>query len=138
MLIVSSPTPRIESPQECDLLIERFEKLYEKIYARAAKYPDAGYLVMEAGVRVSVEKLKPKLRVNPLGPPKPNKESLKGHREAFFNGKVLKTAVYELENLLPGNEVSGPCIIEHPTTTMVVPPEHSVFLDEYKTLWLRK
>jgi N-methylhydantoinase A/oxoprolinase/acetone carboxylase beta subunit len=137
-LIVSSPVARIESPEDCDRLIHKFEDLYEKIYARAAKYPDAGYLVLEVGVRTFVEKLKPKLKKYPLKSKKPLRGSLKGYREAVFSGKLQKTAVYELDNLLSGNELAGPAIVEHPTTTMVVPPDHTLFVDEYKTLWLRR
>jgi N-methylhydantoinase A len=137
-LIVSSPVPRIETAEDCDRLIDKFEDLYEKIYARAAKYPDAGYLVLEVGVRAFVEKLKPRLRKHTLSSTAPAGDALKGTREAFFEGGRRTTSVYELESLVSGNEVKGPAIIEHPTTTLVVPPGHHAYVDEYRTLWLRK
>jgi acetone carboxylase beta subunit len=137
-LIVSSPVPRIDTAEDCDRLIDKFEDLYEKIYARAAKYPDAGYLVLEVGVRAFVEKLKPRLRKHALGSAAPPRDALKGTRRAFFEGRLQTTSVYELENLVSGNEVNGPAIIEHPTTTLVVPPGHHAYVDEYRTLWLKK
>ncbi|MEW6440587.1 MAG: hydantoinase/oxoprolinase family protein [bacterium] len=137
-LIVTSPVRRIENAAACDGLISTFEELYERIYARAAKYPQAGYLVLEVAVRVFVPKLKPSLRRFPLGSAKPVPEAAKGRRQAFFDGTFHDTRVYEMDRLASGNEVDGPALLEHPTTTLVVPPGHQVRMDEYRTLWLKR
>ena len=39
--------------------------------------------------------------------------------------------------LVPGHEIIGPAIIEHPATTLVVHPQDSVFVDEWTLLHYR-
>ncbi len=38
----------------------------------------------------------------------------------------------------PVTEVSGPVIVEDPTTTLVVPPGRRIRLDEYRTIWMEE
>jgi len=46
-------------------------------------------------------------------------------RDVFFGGfnKKVSTPIFKGFNLLPGNKVKGPAIIEEPTTTIIVLPE---------------
>jgi N-methylhydantoinase A len=39
-----------------------------------------------------------------------------------------------MDLLLPGNEVTGPAIVEHPATTLVIPPGDRVWVDEWTIL----
>ena len=135
-LVVTSPLDRIGSASEWDGLIEAFERLYERIFARAAKYPQAGYEILEVGMVAFAEKIRPRLRSGPLGPARPPLQVRKGERAAWFEGGWEETPIYELGPLLPGNKLSGPTIVEDPTTTLVVPPGLRVRLDEYRTIWL--
>jgi N-methylhydantoinase A/oxoprolinase/acetone carboxylase beta subunit len=41
-----------------------------------------------------------------------------------------------MDELLPGNEVDGPALIEHPTTTVVLPPGRKIKIDKYRTMHL--
>ena len=103
----------------------------------AAKHPQAGYLILEVAVIASVQKPKPVLKKHVLQGEKPCSEAIKGHRDVFFNGELVKADVYEMDILKSGNNVKGPVIIEHPTTTLVVPNGKSIYVDEYRTMWLR-
>jgi N-methylhydantoinase A len=61
----------------------------------------------------------------PLGSPNAQAAG-KGRRQAYF-GRVLgfqETSVYDGPRLQPGNEIVGPAIIEEPTTTIVIAPDH--------------
>ena len=136
-LPIVSPSDRIRSPEDLDRLIARFEETYSRIYTMAAKFPQAGYLILEVAVVCSVEKPRPVLRKFLAGAEKPDPESIKQTRKAFFNGELRDAWVYEMDRLMPGNRIDGPAIVEHPTTTLVVPPERSVTVDEYRTLWLK-
>jgi N-methylhydantoinase A/oxoprolinase/acetone carboxylase beta subunit len=49
----------------------------------------------------------------------------------------MKFDLWEMDLLQAGNRVGGPAIIEHPMTTLVVPPEKCVELDECKIIWYR-
>jgi N-methylhydantoinase A len=42
-LIVESPLPAVDDPDDWDALIGAFEELYGRVYGGAAKYPQAGY-----------------------------------------------------------------------------------------------
>jgi acetone carboxylase beta subunit len=136
-LIVSSPVERLTSPADWDALIAAFEQLYERIYARVAKYPQAGFEILEVGMVAYTEKIRPKLRSEPVGSPEPPGEARKGTRPTWFGG-WREAPVYELSGLLPGSELAGPTIVEAPTTTLVVPPGRRIRMDEYRTIWMEE
>ena len=57
----------------------------------------------------------------------------KARRDAFFNGRFRKTAIYDGPQLRTGQRVAGPAVIEEPFTTIVVPPGWTVKLDRLGT-----
>ena len=69
----------------------------------------------------------------PLGTSNPQ-AAHKGMREAYMGGRWHKANLYEMDLLQPGHEVTGPAIIEHPATTLVVHPNDRVFIDEWTLL----
>jgi N-methylhydantoinase A len=59
--------------------------------------------------------------------------ALKGERRACFeeiNGFV-KTKVYNGDELCSGNVLDGPCIVEEKMTSIVIPPNFKMRVDEY-------
>jgi N-methylhydantoinase A len=137
-LIVTSPVDRLDTPADWDRLIRAFEELYERIYAIAAKYPQAGYELLEVGIVAYTEKIRPKLRAERVGPAEPPGEAVKSPRRAYFGGRWWDTSVFEMSRLRPGNELAGPVIVEDPTTTLVVPPGRRVRVDQYRTIWMEE
>lgn len=135
---VFSPLPRLQTPQELDELIAAFEQVYSKKYAHAAKFPEVGYQIFELGLIATVPKLKPKLKKSPLEGKIPDPEALKGERDVYVKGEWKKTKIYEMDLLRSGNRVDGLAIIEAPSTTMPVPQDSYVTVDEYKRLWLKE
>ena len=135
-LEVESPTFNITKGEEVDIILESFETLYEKIFARAAKFPEAGYLITEAVLTASVDTIKPALIKYKLERKKPKKDAGKGTRDVYWKGNWKKFNLYEMDLLNPGNIIDGPSIIEHPATTLVVPPDYLVKMDEYKIFWM--
>lgn len=136
-LVIPSPLPRLGTVQDWNKLIAVFEKLYEKIYAASAKYPQAGYEILQIGLMATVEKIKPQLRRYPLTGEEPSKTAIKGRRPCYFKGKWTDTDIYNWDELRAGNSVNGPAIIEGATSNVVLPPGRSIHVDEYLTLWLR-
>lgn len=136
-LIVESPVARVNTPEDWDKLVDAFETLYENTYVKAAKYPQGGYQIFEAGLIMSVEKIKPILAKIERGSRKPPSASIRGKRDAYFGGEKMLTDVYMWSELLAGNIVEGPAIIESTTTNCVVPPNKRIEVGGYGELWLQ-
>ena len=129
---------RLSGPKDLDQLITDWEALYSRINSRVAKYELAGYQIFELGMIASVDKVKPKLVVEPLGPSKPAADARKGTRNLYFNGAWKPATTWEMERLRPGNRVDGPAIIEHPATTLLVPENRYIEVDKWNFIWLKK
>ncbi|MEE8310770.1 MAG: hydantoinase/oxoprolinase family protein, partial [Candidatus Binatia bacterium] len=67
----------------------------------------------------------------------PPPDARKGEREVYWRGGFLTAQVWDMEKILPGNVVGGLAIIEAPSTTVVVPTDSIVELDEHMILHLR-
>ena len=131
-----SPVSRVNSPEDMDQVIEAFEDLYEKAYTRVAKFPEAGYTILNAGLVASMPLAKPKLRTYKRNGKTPPSEALKGQKEAYWEGRWQKAAIYEMDLIQAGNEVEGFSIIEASNTTLIVPPRKKIVVDEKKLFWL--
>lgn len=137
-LEVTSPVLRVKAPEDMDRLIAAFEKMYSRVYAHGARYPEAGYQVFEVGLRASVPHLKPAVRKYPLMGKTPPPGAFKGEREVYGQGQWRKAKLYEMDRLQPGNEIEGLAIIEAPATTLPVPEGKKVVVDEYKRFWIKE
>ena len=135
---VESPVMNITKGAEVDSIINQFEALYEKMFARAAKFPEAGYLVSEAVLTAQVQTVKPALKKIALKSKKPKQDASKGVRDVYWRGHWKPFSLYEMDNLVPGNVVEGPSIVEHPATTLVVPPDYLIRMDEYRIFWMER
>ena len=60
--------------------------------------------------------------------------ALKTQKNVFFDNNWLPTNVYSLIQLQCGNVVEGPAIIEGVDTTVVVPDDQKITMDEYGNL----
>jgi acetone carboxylase beta subunit len=135
-LEVISPVSRINTAEDWDKLIEAFEELYSKVYVAGAKYPEWGFTVFELGIIATVPKIKPTIRKYPVEGKEPPKEALRGKRDVYIKGKWVLATLYEMDLLIPGNEIDGPAVVEAPATTLFVPPGRSIRMDEYRVIWM--
>lgn len=135
-LVVPSPASRISGSADWRGLVAAFEDIYARIYAVAAKYPQAGYEVLEVGLVGYVEKIRPKLRAGTVAGALPAADAVKAARPAWFDGRWQQTTVWRLDRLEGGNVCRGPGIVEDATLTLVVPPGRLVRLDQYRNLWM--
>jgi N-methylhydantoinase A len=71
-------------------------------------------------------------RISPaeLGTANP-KEASVGKRGVFLEGEKTRIPVFSREKLVPGNEVSGPAIVEAPDTTYVINKTWHLVIDPY-------
>jgi len=135
---VDSPVPRLNSPSDVEKLTARFEEIFGKMFTLAAKPPAPTYLATEVSVVAKVATVKPKVMTYALEGKKPPKKALKGKRPVFQNGEWNDAQLYEMDELRPGNEVRGLAVIEAPNTTLFVPADWHVRVDEHLVFWLTK
>ena len=60
--------------------------------------------------------------------------ALKEKREVFFTGGWRTTPVYAREQMHAGQRVNGPALVEAVDTTVLVPPEMALAIDEYDNM----
>jgi acetone carboxylase beta subunit len=133
---VESPVPRLDSPADVDQLVARFEEIFAKMFTLAGKPPLPTYLTTEVAVMAQVDTLKPKIIKYDLEGKKPAKKALKAVRPVFQKGQWHDARIYEMDELRPGNEVAGLAVIEAPNTTLFVPPDWRMKIDEHNVYWL--
>ncbi len=131
-----SPLSRLDSAADLDVLIAAWEALYERINSRVSKYEQAGYQVFEVGIIAHTARTKPQLQRHARREAAPAAAARKGERKAYFDGRWHTASIWDMERLRAGNVVLGPAVLEHPMTTLVVPPDGRVRLDEWEFLWL--
>jgi N-methylhydantoinase A len=124
------------TPDDVEHLLDSFEDLYTKMFAKAARYPKAGYAVFQVALVASIETQKPVFPVLPDQGPTPPAASHKGQRDLYVDGSWEKAEIYDMETMESGNVVNGPAILEHPATTLLVPANRRARMDERKFVWL--
>ena len=133
-----SPLSRLTSAADVDELVRAWEALYERINSRVSKYEQAGYQIFELGLIARTAKTKPELQRFELQGEKPPGDAQKGERKAYFDGVWHTATLWDMEALRAGNVVEGPAVVEHPMTTLVIPPGAGASLDEWEFLWLER
>lgn len=118
---------RFHQPQDVEAMVDAFHAVHERVYA--VRDPASSVECLNWKVRVEI----PLARAS-LAPAAPaaSAAAIAGRcRHCFFGAEVpMETSIYRGEDLSPGAEISGPAIIEEPTTTVVVYPEMSVRVSE--------
>jgi acetone carboxylase beta subunit len=135
---VESPLPRLSSPEDVDVLVERFQEIFTKMFTLAGRPPLPTYLVTEVSIIAQVDTVKPQIIRHDLQGKEPVKQALKGMRPVFQQGHWQDARLYEMDHLRPGNEIRGLAVVEAPTTTLFVPPGWKVRIDEHEIYWLEK
>jgi N-methylhydantoinase A len=134
-LITTSPVVRCHTADDLRSVIAAFEDLYARVFAKGAQFPQAGYEIFEVGLVAAARKVKPGFVRRALEGEDAS-AALYESRPAYWNGEWVETPRYRWEALRPGNVVTGPVIIEAPTTTLVLPPNRNARIDEYLSVWI--
>ncbi|MCC6642054.1 MAG: hydantoinase/oxoprolinase family protein [Deltaproteobacteria bacterium] len=135
---VSSPVPRLHDEGDVERLVGRFEEVFTKMFTLAGRPPQPTYHVAEVSVVARVDTVKPKLARQALEGKKPPRSASKGTRRVFQKGRWHTAQIFEMEELRPGNEVSGLAVIEAPNTTLFVPHDWHLRIDEHLIYWLTR
>jgi len=124
-LDTAMPKPRLANDADVAELVEAFHQTHERVYA-----------VRDEDSPVECVNWKGRISIRPFDPPPApeptsveNTPSASTERECFFGGGTrVATPIFRGPDLVTGDKVAGPAIIEEPTTTIVVYPGMSARL----------
>lgn len=128
--------PLLDDETLASALTDAFTARYESLYGAGTAYGEAGIELVTVRVRATGAAAKPGLAARDEAGPEPGDSARAAPREVFWPalGRLAETPVYRAAQLLPGNVVVGPAIIEPTTTTVVVHPGQRARLDAYGNL----
>jgi N-methylhydantoinase A/acetophenone carboxylase len=135
---VRSPHLTLRSETDARQLAAEFIAEYARRYSEISVYEEAGIDIESFHLAAVVARDKPTLPSLPPGGPDPDGARI-GTRDAFWraSGSTLPSAVYAAERLCAGNVIPGPAIVQSQDTTIVVPPDRTLTVDEIGTAVLR-
>jgi N-methylhydantoinase A len=120
---------RIDSVAAVKQIGEAFEAEYERLFGPGSALKDAGVELVNYGVDAIGIVAKPAAAKHTGG----NGTAARVRRMAFcpIAGEMIDTPIYEGAALRSGTSISGPAVIEHPGTTIVLHTGHSARIDEF-------
>ena len=116
---------------DLDDLRARFVRRYEQLYGRGASLPGARLECVTFRVRASAQARKPRLVAADTLTKDVPASARTSERQIYWAEwkKLASTPIYDGYQLLPGNAIDGPCVIETTTTSIVVHPGQRVEVD---------
>ncbi|MBN1228104.1 MAG: hydantoinase/oxoprolinase family protein [Deltaproteobacteria bacterium] len=123
----------IGSSNDFAAILNAFVDRYQSEYGKEAMVPKAGLEIITVAAEGIGYTIKPKL-IPQEHAGKDASTAIKGERDVYFNGEWEKTKIYDVSLLQAGNQVRGPGIIEAEDTTVVVPRNRKVIIDEYQNM----
>ena len=124
-LSVPLRSDRFQSAEDVSQLEQDFHQAHDRVFgiSEPGQSIECIYFQAKAIGRIP----KPRILKEPKGDID-SSSAVKGTRKAFFKdlGGMVDTKVYDGQKLKPGHEITGPAIIEEPTTTVVVFPGSDV------------
>jgi len=120
------------SPDQVTAITEDFHTLYQQIYGKGSSFLRAKLEAVTFRVRASAEIAKPSLSLAALTDEIPE-VATREPRPIFWRqlDDTVETPVFQGGQLVPGNLVKGPAVIETRDTTIVVHPGRRATVDGY-------
>ena len=131
---ISVPSEELRS-QEMDAVLVNFEEAYERIYGKGTAYRKAGVEVSNFIVTARTKTYKPKLKEDEWEGEDPERARV-GERQVYFE-EFIRTPVFSMELLRPGNRIAGPAVVESPATTLLLHPRQTARVDRSRNLLLQ-
>jgi N-methylhydantoinase A len=120
-------------PDALPALHEAFVRRYELLYGRGAALPGATLEIVTFRCRASAAMLKPRLvAAESLSETIPEAAEMPARAVYWAEWqRAAETPVFAGEQLVPGNRIAGPAVIETAVTTVVVHPEQTLAVDAF-------
>jgi len=120
--------------ESMEMLKNSFHELHQQIYGHNNPAGDVEVVNFRlAGIGILDKKSKERVKEMAVDSPEPKKTG-----KAVFYSTEFETVIYNREKLKPGQQFSGPAIVEELTATTVVPPGYQVTMDEYRNILIKK
>ncbi len=126
-----------KTAEDIDKIVAAFEDMYTNIYPDGARFPEAGYAITEVYIQAIAPKAMPKILSHALQGETPPEAAYVETRQVSHEGKFYDFKVWQMSELQAGNFVHGPAIIRDPMTTVIIPPEKRIEIDEFMVLHYR-
>jgi N-methylhydantoinase A len=126
------PVPQLNGSAEP--LLAAFAERYGERYGTGAAGARTGVQVLTFMVHASGALVHPRLEEEPAGDAEPAADARAGTRDVIFAGGTLATPIYRAEHLRHGNRITGPAVLEAPTTTVVLHARQVAFVDALRNL----
>jgi N-methylhydantoinase A len=123
---------------DLERLEARFVQRYEELYGEGAGFPGAGIELVNFRVEAIGRVPKPPLQEVGAGEAEPPGRAAGRARDVYWTefGEWRETPVFLGGELLAGNEVAGPAIVDMPDTTVVVRPGMRASVDRLGSVLL--
>jgi N-methylhydantoinase A len=131
------PGERLNSVDDLHELMRGYERVYTSIYPKQALYSEVGYQILELALSADLETPRPAVPVLESRGRTASSSAVKGQRPGHWRGRDVEFAIYEMDEMAAGNVVNGPAVIEHPATTLLIPPGHHVVFDNRRLIHYR-
>ena len=129
-LTIPMPTSRL-SASDMNTLLASFFRVHEQNYG----YSNPGAPTQLITYRVEALGLRPKINLKPKPPFQATTPSrVRNNRRVYFGqdlGGWVNCDIYWREDLVAGNRISGPAMIEQMDTTTLLLPGHAAEVDDY-------
>jgi N-methylhydantoinase A len=112
---------------------ELFHRQHEKAYGYV--HPGSPLEIVNLRLRLTIRTPKPQLRARRTGNPDPARARVKT-KPVWFGGRFHSTPLYDRERLGVGKRLAGPAVVVEYSSTTVVPPDFTCYVDEYLNLTL--
>lgn len=129
---------RIRSTADMQQIIDRFEESYSKLYSRAARSPDLGYMTTNVVVTGAIPIEKPRIPSEELAGETPPDEARKEGRKVYRGGQWHDAEIFDMDKVLPGNRFHAISVLESPATTLVIPTGFEAWLDEHRLFHIKQ
>jgi N-methylhydantoinase A len=128
------PTQDANNPAQLKAAVsQRFRTLYQNRYGNVIEAPLKTINLRLKAVGRLEHLAAPQIPAGPQGSEIPA-AARKKSRPVFLGGSLINTPVFEREKLLAGNGLSGPAIVEEPFHVTLVPPGHTLQVDNLGNL----
>jgi N-methylhydantoinase A len=112
-----------------DDYIERFHALHEKTYG----YRNEDKIIEVVNIRLRARGMpeKPRFQKSEKMDKMTPSDAFLGENDVVFDGSRIPTKIVARDKLRSGNRIEGPAIMVEYSSTIVIPPFASAFVDEY-------
>jgi N-methylhydantoinase A/oxoprolinase/acetone carboxylase beta subunit len=126
-----SPLLSIHSVEDVRAICDAFNKEFSEAFSPFVVNPEGGIFIESFILKAIVTTPKVDLPKSPLGTSDPS-SAHKGERPAYWpEEKAFRaTPIFTYEALQPGHVIEGPAVVEGEYTTIVVPPQMKLSIDE--------